>query len=232
MTTSQSGENLIKARILDVRRRMKLAAQNVGRDVDEIKLMAVTKNVAPEYVNIAIGQGIKLLGENRAQELILKHNSYNLDGVDIHFIGHLQSNKVKKIIDKVSMIESVDSERLAAEISRCALKINRQMPILLEVNVGAEKTKSGFAPSEIFQAARAISKMPGVRIKGLMAIPPKENVFYYFKKIRGICIDISRKKMDNVSMDFLSMGMSADFEQAIACGANIVRIGGLIFKNI
>ena len=232
MITNQLDENRIKQRISDIRNRIKLAAKKAGRSANEIKLMAVTKNVLPEYVNIAIGEGVRLLGENRAQELVSKHDFYDLDGVDIHFIGHLQRNKVKKIIDKVSMIESVDSEHLAEEISRCCLKIGMKMPILLEVNVGNEKTKSGFAVDEIFEAARIVSKMPGVAVKGLMAIPPKENVFNHFKKIWDIYIDISLKNIDNISMDFLSMGMRADFEQAIACGANIVRIGGLIFKDM
>ena len=232
MITNQLNEKVIGRRISDIQSRIKIAAKKAGRSADKINLMAVTKNVSPEYVNIAIGQGIRLLGESRAQELVSKCDFYDLNGVNIHFIGHLQSNKVKKIIDKVSMIESVDSEHIAQEISRCCLQIGKKMPILLEINAGNEKTKSGFAPNEIFEAAKRISEMPGVEVKGLMAIPPKENVFHYFKKIWEIYIDISLKNIDNIHMDFLSMGMSADFEQAIACGANIVRIGRLIFKDL
>lgn len=220
----------IKESIKDIKNRIEQAAILAKRKVSDINLMAVTKTVPPEYVNIAINEGINLLGENKAQELNSKYNNYNLDdSIKIHFIGHLQRNKVKSIIDKVSMIESVDSESLAREIGKQAIKADKVMPILLEVNIGLQETKTGFNPKKVKDAAKTIAQVPGVQIKGLMTIPPKDNIKYYFEKMREIYIDISQKKIDNVDMSFLSMGMSGDFETAIAFGANIVRIGSLIF---
>ena len=231
MITSQLDKNIIVNRILEIRKKIEYAALKSGRKLDEINLMAVTKNVSADLVNVAINSGVKLLGENRAQELNSKYYDYNLDNVDIHFIGHLQKNKIKTIINKVSMIESVDSEDLAREIGKHAIKNDKIMPILLEVNIGMQQTKTGFYPDKVLDHIKIISNIPGVKIRGLMVIPPKENVMYYFEKIRDIYIDISHKKIDNVNMDFLSMGMSGDFEKAISCGSNIVRIGNLMFGS-
>ena len=231
MITSQSDKDVILHRILEIKKKMECAAAKSGRKLDEINLMAVTKNVSADLVNVAIDSGINLLGENRAQELNSKYYDYERDNVDIHFIGHLQRNKVKTIINKVTMIESVDSEHLAREIGKYAIKNNKIMPILLEVNIGMQPTKTGFCPDKILEQVKIISTIPGIKVRGLMTIPPKENVMYYFEKIKYIYIDISREKIDNVSMDFLSMGMSGDFEKAISCGSNIVRIGNLIFGS-
>lgn len=231
MITNQLDRNIVKQRILEIRKKIAYAAEKSNRNSDQINLMAVTKNVSSDLVNVAIQTGVKLLGENRAQELNLKYNDYKRDNVDIHFIGHLQRNKVKTIINKVDMIESVDSEHIAREIGKQALKNNKIMPILLEVNIGMQQTKTGFDPDKVFESVKTIATIPGVKIRGLMTIPPKENVMYYFEKIRNIYIDISREKIDNVNMDFLSMGMSSDFEQAIECGSNIVRIGSLMFGS-
>ena len=231
MITSQLDRDVILNRVLEIKKKIEYAAAKSGRKLDEINLMAVTKNVSADLVNVAINSGINLLGENRAQELNSKYYDYERDNVDIHFIGHLQRNKVRTIINKVSMIESVDSEHLAREIGKHAIKNNKIMPVLLEVNIGMQQTKTGFYPDKILEQVKIISTIPGIKIKGLMVIPPKENVVYYFEKIREIYIDISLEKIDNVGMDFLSMGMSDDFEQAIACGSNIVRIGSLIFGS-
>lgn len=231
MITSQSDKEVILRRILEIKKKIEYAAAKSDRKLDEINLMAVTKNVSADLVNTAINSGIELLGENRAQELNAKYYDYSLDNVDIHFIGHLQRNKIRTIINKVSMIESVDSEHLAREIGKQAIKNNKIMPILLEVNIGKQQTKIGFCPDKIVEQVKIISTIPGVKVRGLMTIPPKENVMYYFEKIRDIYIDILREKIDNVSMDFLSMGMSGDFEEAISCGSNIVRIGNLIFGS-
>lgn len=231
MITNQLDKDSVKHRVLEIRKKLAYAAAKSNRNVNEISLMAVTKNVSADLVNAAIKSGIRLLGENRAQELNSKYDYYERDNVDIHFIGHLQRNKVKTIINKVDMIESVDSEHLACEIGKQALKNNKTMPILLEINIGKQQTKTGFDPDKVLEAAKAIANMPGVKIRGLMTIPPKENVTYYFEKIKDIYIDISQEKIDNVSMDFLSMGMSSDFEKAISFGSNIVRIGSLMFGS-
>lgn len=219
----------IKSNVRDIKERVEKAARKCGRDPKEIQIMAVTKTVEPEYVNIAIGEGITLIGENKAQEFNSKYEKYDLDGENIHFIGHLQRNKVKTIIDKVSMIESVDSVSLAKEINKQALKLDKIMPILIEINIGKEEGKSGFYKEDIEEACKEISKMSNIKIKGLMSIPPKDNIDYYFEENKQIYVDISGKKLDNVNMDYLSMGMSGDFEAAILHGANIIRIGTSLF---
>lgn len=212
-----------------VRQRAARAAERAGRSPADIQLMAVTKTVAPEYVNVAVECGMNLLGENRAQELLEKHSVYTLGPDCIHFIGHLQRNKVKSIIDKVSMIESVDSISLAEEIDRQASRIGVVMPVLLEVNIGMQPTKSGFAPDALEEGLRAVSGLKSIAVKGLMAIPPKDNTKEYFQKMQQLSVDIAGKNIDNSTMEYLSMGMSADYELAIACGANIVRVGSALF---
>lgn len=219
----------IRDHVARIREKAALAAQQAGRSPSDIQLMAVTKTVAPAYVNVAIESGITLLGENKAQELLEKAPVYTLDSRHIHFIGHLQRNKVKSIIDKVSMIESVDSVELAREISRQAQKAGKTMPVLLEVNIGLQETKSGFAPDAVEDALRAVAQLPAVAVKGLMTIPPKENAGEYFNRMRQLSVDIAGKNIDNSTMEYLSMGMSADYELAIAHGANIVRVGSAMF---
>lgn len=203
----------------------------INKHSKDIFLMAVTKNVKPELVNIAIQHGVSLLGENKVQELKQKYNQYNKQKIKIHFIGHLQTNKVKDILGLVDCIESVDSLKLAKVISNQAVKINKIMPVFLEINIGNEPNKFGFSKTEILENIILISKLPNIKINGLMTIPPQDNVTFYFKQMRTIYIDISNKKIDNVNMQFLSMGMSNDFEEAIQYGANIVRIGRLLFGD-
>lgn len=211
------------------------AALDCGRDPEDVTVMAVTKTVDPQRVNEAIHCGITLLGENRAQELLEKYEAYDKSGVGIHFIGHLQTNKVRQIIDKVSMIHSVDSLKLAEEIDRQAEKVGTVMKILIEVNIGREDSKSGVYPEEVVTLLENLSKLPHLSVQGLMAIPPaagtKEETEDYFHKMSQLFIDIKQKNMDNINMNVLSMGMSQDYELAIKHGANIVRIGSAMFGS-
>ena len=207
------------------------AAEKSGRGYEDITLLAATKTVDIDIINHAIESGVKVIGENRVQEFLSKYENYS--PVERHFIGHLQTNKVKDIIDKVSLIHSVDSYRLAEEISRQAVKRNITMNILLEINIGDEESKSGFCYDEAVDAVEKIAKLDGVRVKGLMAIPPicetPEQNRHYFAKMKKLFIDIGLKKIDNSSMDILSMGMSDDYEVAIEEGATMVRLGTALF---
>ncbi len=209
------------------------AALQAGRDPSEVQVMAVTKTVDPVLVNAAIGAGITLLGENKAQELCAKYDSYHKDGVQIHFIGHLQTNKVRQIVGKVSMVESVDSVKLAREIDRHCAAIGKVMDVLLEVNIGREENKTGVFPELLPALLEEAGKLEHIRVRGLMTIPPvcetEEEVLQYFSQMRQLFIDIKQKKYDNISMEILSMGMSADYLAAVRCGSNIVRIGTAMF---
>ncbi|MDD4698711.1 MAG: YggS family pyridoxal phosphate-dependent enzyme [Oscillospiraceae bacterium] len=211
--------------------RIEAAVMKSGRKTEDIIFLAATKTVDPQVINHAINSGIKYIGENRVQEFLSKDN--DIIPVHRHFIGHLQTNKVKDIVSRVEMIESVHSIKLAEEIGKQALKIGKTMDILIEVNIGKEKSKSGFLPEETEAAVKSISKIDGVSIKGLMSIPPicyeNQKIVSYFKQMNKLFIDISTKRLDNSSMMYLSMGMSDDFELAIDCGANIVRIGTALF---
>lgn len=208
------------------------AALKSGRKPEDITLLAATKTVDAETINYAIRKGISYIGENRVQELLSKEAGVT-EEVRKHFIGHLQSNKVKDIINRVEMIESVDSLKLAREISKQAVKNNKTMDILIEVNIGKEESKSGFFPEETKDAIKEIAKLEGVKIKGLMTIPPiceeNEEIHKIFKKMYNLFVDISSEKIDNSSMDILSMGMSDDFEAAIEEGANLIRVGSALF---
>ncbi len=229
----KSNSTHVTANTLELLAEVRQAALDCGRDPAEVTLMAVTKTVAPDLVNEAIGCGITLLGENRAQELLEKYEAYDKDNVDIHFIGHLQTNKVRQIIDKVSMIHSVDSVHLAREIDRQAAKHEKIMDILVEVNIGDEDSKSGVAVEELEDLLLEISKMSHISVRGLMCIPPVcENIAesaHYFAKMQKVFIDMKQKNMDNINMSILSMGMSNDYKNAIQYGSNIVRIGTAMF---
>lgn len=221
----------IARRVEQIRAEIQAAAARAGRDPGGIRLMAVTKTVPAETVNSAVAAGVSLLGENRAQELLDKYEHYA--PAEIHFIGHLQTNKVHSVVDKVSMIESVDSLRIAQEIDRQAGKLGKTMEILLQVNIGREPSKSGFYAEELAEALQAVSGLAHLRVKGLMAIPPKcdndEQSGKYFCIMNKIFLDIRDKKLDNICMDELSMGMSADYIPAIENGATIVRLGTALF---
>ncbi len=204
-----------------------------GRKPEDVRLMAVTKTVDPIFINYALDYGVNLIGENRVQEMLRKKPDLHLDGVDKHLIGHLQTNKAGQIVGEVDMIQSVDSLKIAKEIAKQSAKKGVVTDVLLEINVGAEESKSGFSVSEFYENVYAISELSEIRVKGLMTVPPicENNVelFKFFENMYNIYVDIKAKKLDNISMNILSMGMSGDYEQAILCGSNLVRIGSSIF---
>lgn len=206
-----------------------------GRKPEDITFLAATKTVEPEFINHAIDLGLKAIGENRVQELLEKYDDYNLENCDLQFIGRLQSNKIKYIIDKVSQIQSVDSITQVKEISKQAKKASLTMNILVEVNIGNEENKGGVAPAELYNFIDEIRSYPNVHVNGLMAIPPicveNDDVTSYFSQMHKYYVDIDAKKLDNVSMNCLSMGMSSDFDKAILCGANMVRVGSSLFGD-
>lgn len=228
-------ENLSTDTTLNVREtfeKISIAAKAAGRDSSEIRLMAVTKTVSPDKINEAISAGCDLLGENRVQELLEKYESYD-KRAEIHFIGRLQTNKVKYIVDKVSMIESVDSLKLAEEIEKRCAKIGKVMDILLEVNIADEESKGGFSAEEIADASEKIRHFPHLKLRGLMTIgrfgAEIEETKQYFEKMRHLLVDIKSKNIDNIYINVLSMGMSADYELAVSEGATIVRVGRGLF---
>lgn len=229
MTTNRFDE--IAFNISRIRERIAIAAEKSGRDPKEIQLMAVTKGRPVSDVDAAIKSGVTLIGENRAQEFLKRHPEYNLAKKQIHFIGHLQKNKVRCIIKKVGMIQSIDSYELAQVVEREAEKANLSMPVLLQVNIGKEETKSGFLPEEVSRGLRQVASLPHLTLQGLMCIPPKERADYYFKKMFALFVDNSDKKVDNSIMRYLSMGMSGDFEKAIQNGSNLIRLGRAVFEG-
>jgi len=209
------------------------AAEKSGRNYEDIIFLAATKTVEPKVINHAVSLGLKYIGENKVQELLSKYDEYDLKNCNLQFIGHLQTNKVRQIIDKVSMIQSVDSVKLANEISKQSVKNSLVSNILIEVNIGREENKSGVLAEELQELLGSISEMPAIKVRGLMAVPPicekKTDVCKFFDKMQQLFIDISAKKMDNICMDYLSMGMSDDYEEAVLSGANMVRIGSRLF---
>lgn len=215
-----------------VKEQIKIAAEKSGRSEKDILLLGVTKTVDVERIKELIGLGVKELGENRVQELTEKYEQIG-DDVDWHLIGHLQTNKVKYIIDKVKLIHSVDSIKLAEEIDRQAKKHNKVMDILIEINIGRELSKHGIYLENTEEFIDKLSNFRNVCVKGLMTVAPfvenpQENR-HYFKQMRKKFIDIEAKKHDNVYMTYLSMGMTNDYCIAIEEGANIVRIGTGLF---
>ena len=226
-------ERSIRENIAAIRARMDAAAVAAGRPAGQVLLCAATKTNDAERVKAAIRGGVDLCGENRVQELQQKAPLGAYEGAPVHFIGHLQTNKVKYVVGAVDMIESVDRVALLEAIDAQARKKGVRQEILLEVNIGAEESKSGFTPDETLQIAAQMGSYPGVFLRGLMAIPPisveKGDNLRYFQQMYQLFIDISQKKYDNVSMVCLSMGMSDDFEDAIACGSTMIRIGTAIF---
>ena len=207
---------------------MQEAAAKYIKPDEKISLMAVTKTVDPAAVNHATGLGIKLLGENRVQEYTAKKDFYD-KSAEVHFIGHLQTNKVKYIIDSVSMIQSVDSIKLAEEIDRHAGRIGKKQDILIEVNIGGEESKSGVDKSALEELLYQTAELENVQVRGLMAIPPADSPEKFLYDMQKLYIDISEKSIHNISMDFLSMGMSGDYADAIRYGSNIIRIGRGLF---
>lgn len=209
------------------------AALKSGRTRSDVRLMAVTKTVDPIFINYALDYGIDLIGENRVQEMLRKKPELHLEGVDKHLIGHLQTNKAGQIVGEVDMIQSVDSVKIAKEIAKQSMKKGIITDVLLEINVGEEESKTGFSTAEFHENLYEIAEIGGIRVKGLMTIPPicENNTILckFFENIYNIYVDIKGKKIDNIDMGILSMGMSGDYEQAILCGSNLVRIGSSIF---
>ena len=216
-----------------INERIAEAALKSGRDAESVKLMAVTKTVDPMYINMALDHGVTLIGENRVQELLRKKDELHLDGVEKHLIGHLQTNKVGQIVGVADMIQSVDSVKVAKEIAKQSLKRDITTDVLLEINIGGEESKTGFSTSEFMENVYEISEIKGINVKGIMSVPPicENNTILckFFENIYNIYVDIKAKKIDNINMQLLSMGMSGDFETAILCGSELVRIGSAIF---
>ncbi|MEG2429576.1 MAG: YggS family pyridoxal phosphate-dependent enzyme [Oscillospiraceae bacterium] len=217
-------------RISIIRKNIQTALEKAQRSGDDLTLMAVTKTVDVENVNFAATCGISLFGENRVQELLDKYDGYSFKKDKIHFIGHLQTNKVKYIIDKVSMIESVDTIKLAQEIDKLSNQNSIIMPILLQINTAKEPTKNGFFFEEIDDAIKTISTYKNVKIMGLMCIPPKNDSDSSFKKMNDLFQSYKKNPIINTNFRYLSMGMSDTYENAIQNNSNIVRIGNAMFS--
>ncbi len=217
----------IRANYEFIKEQIAEAMNKAGRK-DKVRIMAVTKTVATDKINYAESLGIDLLGENRVQEFLGKYENYS-ENSEIHFIGGLQNNKVKYIIDKVRMIHSVDSIKLAEEINRRALSKNITMDILLEVNIGNELSKGGFTDVELSEVAKTIAELQNVRIRGLMTIPPPLEGEYYFPRMQELYENLRNGENALNGMDTLSMGMSGDYAAAVKYGSNIVRIGSGLF---
>ena len=225
---------VISDNIKRIRSEIVEAAILSGRKPEDIAFMAVTKTVCPEYINFAIDNcGIDLIGENKVQEFLSKEESLHLGGVSKHLIGHLQTNKVKKIINKVDMIQSVDSVHLAEVISSESVKQGITSNILLEINIGDEDSKTGFDEGVFTESLHKISLLPSITVKGLMTIPPicgdSVELEKYFEKMQRYYEDLKSKPFDNFDFQILSMGMSGDYREAVLHGSNLVRIGSAIF---
>lgn len=239
--TREELEEYRAKRCADIEENLKVIRNNIaeaavksGRSPEDIRLMAVTKTVDEYFVNYSIDHcGIDLIGENKVQEMLRKKPNFHMDGVEAHLIGHLQTNKAKMIVGEVDLIESVDSFKVAKEISKQSVKKDVNTGVLLEVNVGEEESKTGMEYDQVKDIAAQISELPNIQIQGLMAIPPicdDEKILRgYFSKMRELFIDIKSEKRDNINMNILSMGMSADYVPAILEGATEVRVGTSIY---
>jgi len=223
----------IAENVAAIRAKMDAAAKKSGRDPKDILLCAATKMNDADAVREAIAAGVDLCGENRVQELVAKQKENAYAGAPVHFIGHLQTNKVRQVVGKVDLIQSVDSLRLLKAINAEAARQGIIQDILLEINIGEEESKSGFAASEVLPILEQISEFPHIFVRGLMAIPPISHNSgdnrKFFQKILQLSVDITAKKYDNVLVNCLSMGMSDDFEDAISCGSTMIRVGTAIF---
>ena len=222
----------ISENIADIRRRIDAAARETGRTGEEITLVGASKMNDAAICQEAVAAGIDALGENRVQEMTAKIEQGAYTGAQLHFIGHLQRNKVRQVVGRVALIQSAGSEALLRVIEKEAAKADLVQPVLLEVNIGGEAAKSGFLPDEVRAAAQMARELPHVEVQGLMTIPPvqtreHENV-PYFQKVYALYVDINKEIYDN-NLKYISMGMSGDFEDAIRCGSNMVRVGTAIF---
>lgn len=233
-------EALVKQRFHDIEENYKTIMHNLseaavrsGRKPEDIRFMAVTKTVESIYINHALSLGVNLIGENRVQEFLGKRDELNLDGVEKHLIGHLQTNKVRQIVGEVDMIDGVDSVKVAKEIGKVSQKKGIITDVLVEVNIGGEESKFGLDPSQLYETVCEISEIEGIRINGLMAIPPicinEEENRKFFANMCTMFLDIKAKKLDNINMNILSMGMSDDYASAILEGSTMVRVGSSLF---
>jgi len=223
----------IAENIARIRQNMDQAAIAAGRDPKDILLCAATKMNGSENVRQAIAAGVDCCGENRVQELTQKLSENAYAGAPVHFIGHLQTNKVKQVVGKVDLIQSVDSLRLLEAIDKEAGKQGICQDILLEVNIGNEESKSGFTKEELWGILAKMAAFPNICVQGLMAIPPicqnPTDNHKFFQEMYNLSVDITAKKYDNVWVNVLSMGMSDDYADAIACGSTMIRVGTAIF---
>ena len=223
----------IAENIARIRAEMNAAAIACGRNPNEIQLCAATKMNEAAAVREAIAGGVDCCGENRVQELVAKEKEHAYQGAPVHFIGVLQTNKVKQVVGHVDLIQSVDRVNLMAAIEKEAAKQDLIQDILLEINIGGEESKSGFRADEIFQILDTLPEYPHLRVRGLMAIPPvsvhEGDNLNFFREISQLSVDIMRKKYDNVAMECLSMGMSDDFADAIRAGSTMIRVGTALF---
>ena len=223
----------IAENIAAIRAKMDEAAIRAGRNPREVQLCAATKMNDADAVRQAIAGGVDCCGENRVQELVQKSSENAYEGAPVHFIGHLQTNKVKQVVGKVDLIQSVDSLRLLKAIDAEAARQGTVQKILLEVNIGNEESKSGFPAADILPLLEQIGDFPHILVCGLMAIPPisqnSGDNRKFFQEMLQLSVEITAKKYDKLSIDFLSMGMSDDFEDAIACGSTMIRVGTAIF---
>ena len=218
--------------LASIRERIAAAALRSGRKPEDILLVAVSKTVSADFIEAAIQKKVFHFGENRVQELLEKYDILG-ESCNWHLIGRLQTNKVKSIIGKVTMVHSLDRLELAQELQKRACAANRTIDCLVQVNVSGEQTKAGVEPEALFPYLQKVSLLDHIRIKGLMTIAPEtdnpENIRWVFRELKQIAVDTGWEKLDNITMQYLSMGMSNDFETAIEEGANIVRIGSSIF---
>ncbi len=233
MTEKLSAEQIVSQNLLRIREEIDKACADAGRRSDDVTLLAVTKTVDAERINAAIRLGVQHIGENRVQEFLGKQDALHLTGVQTHLIGHLQTNKVKQIVGKVQMIQSVDSLRVAQAIHRHSQELGTVTPILVEVNIGGEEAKSGVTPSELENLLTEIAPLSGVQVRGLMTVPPilqkEREKREIFSKMYQLFVDIGAKNIDNIYMQELSMGMSGDYREAILEGSTMVRIGSALF---
>lgn len=222
----------VKDNLETINKKIKEAALKVNRDPQEIKLVAVTKTATLEQIKEAINEGVKIIGENKVQEAKKKYQVLTTE-VKWHLIGHLQTNKVKYAVEIFDLIHSVDSIKLAKEIDKRSVQFKKTIDVLIEVNISGEETKYGYNPEKVEAFLKEISEFSGIRVRGLMTIAPisknKEEVRPYFRRLRELSERIRDKNIKNIKMDYLSMGMTDDFEIAIEEGANMVRIGRGIF---
>ncbi|MDD3693452.1 MAG: YggS family pyridoxal phosphate-dependent enzyme [Oscillospiraceae bacterium] len=224
---------LIKENLKRIKNNITEACIAAGRQPNEVTLMGVTKTVSAKRINDAIGLGLSHIGENRVQEYLGKKDELNLNDVKVHFIGHLQTNKVSRIVSQVDMIDSIDSLRLANTVNKASLKAGRVTDVLIEVNIGREIQKSGILEENLEEFLYQVSTLNGLRVVGLMTVPPilttERQRREVFSRMFKLFIDIKGKNIDNIFMDILSMGMSSDYVEAIMEGATMVRVGSALF---